>query len=48
MLHGNVLYSTTSHADPQLFNTTHDGQDYTIEIKFTKLVSDDPLEWNAF
>ena len=48
MLHGNNLYSCASHSDPLMFNAEYDGQDYTIEIKFTKVVNEDPLEWSAF
>ena len=48
MLHGNNLYTMKSYADPKIFETNHDGQDYTIEIKFAKKVNDDPQEWNSF
>lgn len=48
MLHGNNLYSCASHLDPLTFQAEYDGQDYTIEIKFTKIVNEDPLEWGAF
>lgn len=48
MLHGNNMYSASVHNDPLLFKTEYDGQEYVIEIKFAKIVNEDPLEWSAF
>ena len=48
MMHGNNMYSASAHNDPVLFKTEYDGQEYVIEIKFAKIVNEDPLEWSAF
>ena len=48
MLHGNNLYSTNLYQDPLLFNGEYDGQEYQIEVKFTKNVNNDKEEFDAF
>jgi len=48
MPHGNFLFSTSMYPDVLEFDAEHDGQDYKVEVKWTKNVTKDPLESGAF
>lgn len=48
MLHGKFLFSAKLYQDPLSFNAEFDGQDYQMEVKFTRKVTGDVQEFSAF
>lgn len=48
MVFGNFLFTTKMFKDPQEFDSEHDGQTYKVEVKWTKCVNDDELEFGQF